>query len=188
MLKSLSLYALLALLLALSPARASTFTYNVDAVGSFGSFGGQLVLNCNSCTITSSDLVSASFGGEAAASAFTGANLSATPTEIIFTPTTSATSIFDTSHGGFFFGGGGTVGGGPGSPCITTGSGAYGDCRDGVEAAATASGALVIGTLAPTPLPAALPLFASALGGLGFFGLRRKRKAGELAAGRLRFT
>jgi hypothetical protein len=32
------------------------------------------------------------------------------------------------------------------------------------------------GTLA-TPLPAALPLFASGLGGLGLFGWRRKRRA-----------
>jgi hypothetical protein len=33
-----------------------------------------------------------------------------------------------------------------------------------------------------TPLPAALPLFASGLGGLGFLALRRKRKAAALAA------
>jgi len=33
-----------------------------------------------------------------------------------------------------------------------------------------------------TPLPAALPLFASCLGALGVFGLRRKRKAAALAA------
>lgn len=34
-----------------------------------------------------------------------------------------------------------------------------------------------LGFYAATPLPAALPLFASGLGGLGFFGWRRKRKA-----------
>jgi hypothetical protein len=33
-----------------------------------------------------------------------------------------------------------------------------------------------------TPLPAALPLFASGLGGLGFLGWCRKRKATALAA------
>jgi hypothetical protein len=32
-------------------------------------------------------------------------------------------------------------------------------------------------SLAPTPIPAALPLFASALGGLGFVGWRRKKAA-----------
>jgi hypothetical protein len=39
------------------------------------------------------------------------------------------------------------------------------------------------GTVAVTPLPAALPLFATGLGGLGVFGWRRKRKnAAALAA------
>lgn len=33
----------------------------------------------------------------------------------------------------------------------------------------------VQGTLAPAPIPAALPLFASALGGLGFVGWRRRK-------------
>ena len=38
-------------------------------------------------------------------------------------------------------------------------------------------------TLAPTttPLPAALPLFATGLGGLGLLGWRRKRKAKAVA-------
>jgi hypothetical protein len=35
---------------------------------------------------------------------------------------------------------------------------------------------IVDGTLAATPLPAALPLFAGGLGALGFFGRRKKRK------------
>jgi hypothetical protein len=35
---------------------------------------------------------------------------------------------------------------------------------------------------APTPLPAALPLFATGLGALGLFGWRRKRKTQALAA------
>jgi hypothetical protein len=37
-------------------------------------------------------------------------------------------------------------------------------------------------SLVATPLPAALPLFASGLGALGLFGWRRKRKASALAA------
>lgn len=37
-------------------------------------------------------------------------------------------------------------------------------------------------TASATPLPAALPLFASGLGGLGLLGWRRKRKATSLAA------
>jgi hypothetical protein len=38
-----------------------------------------------------------------------------------------------------------------------------------------------IGNSAETPLPAALPLFASGLGGLGLLGWRRKRKAQAVA-------
>ena len=33
------------------------------------------------------------------------------------------------------------------------------------------------GTLTSTPIPAALPLFATALGGMGWLGWRRKRTA-----------
>jgi hypothetical protein len=36
---------------------------------------------------------------------------------------------------------------------------------------------LTVAAVATTPIPAALPLFASALGGLGFVGWRRKRAA-----------
>ena len=43
-------------------------------------------------------------------------------------------------------------------------------------------GALVVAEAATTPLPAALPLFASGAGVLGFFGWRRKKKAAALAA------
>ena len=38
--------------------------------------------------------------------------------------------------------------------------------------------------VAPTPLPAALPLFASGLGALGLFGWRRKRKAQAVSPSR----
>jgi plastocyanin len=39
-----------------------------------------------------------------------------------------------------------------------------------------------IDVVTPTPLPAALPLFASGLGALGLLGWRRKRKASAIAA------
>jgi hypothetical protein len=38
-------------------------------------------------------------------------------------------------------------------------------------------GVLTVAAVATTPIPAALPLFASAIGGLGFVGWRRKRVA-----------
>ena len=42
---------------------------------------------------------------------------------------------------------------------------------------ASAEGSFEIGTASATPLPGALPLFASGLGALGVLGWRRKRKA-----------
>ena len=56
----------------------------------------------------------------------------------------------------------------PGTYTFTWGSGAD-------------AGSFVI-DIATTPLPAALPLFASALGALGFFGLRKKRGLALAAA------
>jgi len=41
----------------------------------------------------------------------------------------------------------------------------------------TFSYAIQFDTVATTPTPAALPLFLSAIGGLGFFGWRRKKAA-----------
>jgi hypothetical protein len=38
-------------------------------------------------------------------------------------------------------------------------------------------GTLTVATVAATPIPAALPLFASALGGMGFIGWRRRKNA-----------
>ena len=45
-----------------------------------------------------------------------------------------------------------------------------------IEFAATGFKAAT-GEIAPTPLPAALPLFAGGLGAMGLLGWRRKRKA-----------
>jgi hypothetical protein len=60
----------------------------------------------------------------------------------------------------------------------TTGYGAA--YSQGFEA--VVGGSQYAGFLAPTPLPAALPLFTSGLGALGLLGWRRKRKAQALAA------
>ena len=48
---------------------------------------------------------------------------------------------------------------------------------DTVECTLGNGGQLCVTTPAPTPLPAALPLFATGLGALGLFGWRRKRRA-----------
>jgi hypothetical protein len=56
-------------------------------------------------------------------------------------------------------------------------------CVDGNPLLETDVRTVTAGELDPTPLPAALPLFATGLGALGLFGWRRKRKnAAALAA------
>jgi hypothetical protein len=44
----------------------------------------------------------------------------------------------------------------------------------------------LFGAIAPTPIPATLPLFATGLGGLGLLGWRRKRKAQAVASNLLK--
>jgi hypothetical protein len=53
---------------------------------------------------------------------------------------------------------------------------------NGDEGVATNGTNLAFTGVAETPLPAALPLFATGLGGLGLLGWRRKKKAAALAA------
>ena len=50
------------------------------------------------------------------------------------------------------------------------------------DAPAEFFGSFTTGAAVPTPLPAALPLFATGLGGLGLLGWRRKRKNASLVA------
>jgi hypothetical protein len=52
----------------------------------------------------------------------------------------------------------------------------------GFEVADISASTLGVGTLSSTPLPAALPLFASGLGALGLLARRRKRKTAAVTA------
>jgi hypothetical protein len=56
--------------------------------------------------------------------------------------------------------------------------------NDGVDSqsSSSVSGNIQIGTASTTPLPTALPLFATGLGAMGLFGWRRKRKTAVIAA------
>jgi hypothetical protein len=60
----------------------------------------------------------------------------------------------------------------------------FNDGQGGTQSSSSVSGNTLIGTesVSATPLPATLPLFATGLGALGFFGCRRKRKTAAIAA------
>lgn len=110
-------------LLGLCPAKATLFTYDVDyAIGS-NTVTGDIVLNCDSCAVTTTSLQSWSFSGPGGLSGtgtsatFTGSsNLSASPSGITFTPILGASTLFIANSGDWFFGDTGpTVSGGTGT-------------------------------------------------------------------------
>jgi hypothetical protein len=182
----------------LAPARAANYTYDVDYLIGSSTVTGDIVTNCVGCGLTSSDVQSYSlsisgplaFSISGAGSNFTsGSNLFASASNITFTPG-STDSIFNGSSGSLFFGSAGSVSGGTGSctgpgcsgglpnPCAVV-SDNYGACSRGTLVAAMTDTSLVIttGNPAVTPLPAALPLFASGLSVVGLIGWLRKRTA-----------
>ena len=72
----------------------------------------------------------------------------------------------------------------PGLWALAFGNGGQGFNPDALYFTAGINGGIdgLFGEIQATPLPAALPLFATGLGSLGLFGWRRKRKAAALAA------
>ena len=188
--KPFGIIALGALAIAATPIPAkavTTFTYDVNYALAGSAVTGDIVLNCDSCNVTSADLVSwsLSFSGQTASgttATFTGANLSATPSDIIFTPTTSATSIFAQGSSpqnslALFFG----------SPNVAGfcgiaggGQGGYGACADGVLTPATAAGPLTV-AVAAVPEPSTWSMMILGFFGLGFMAYRRRMHARSLA-------
>jgi hypothetical protein len=181
----------------LSSAQALTYTYDVDYAINSTTVTGDILLNCDSCNVTSLTLVSWSLlSGSGTSATFTGSDLSASPSSITFTPTASTDTIFNGSSGGLFFGSttqvpGGTSSCTPGSPgcesngeanpcAAVSGAGGYGACAFGTLSLASTETPLVIAT-AVTPLPGALPLLGTGLAALGLCW-RRKGKAQAVAA------
>jgi hypothetical protein len=90
-------------LISLSSAKAvPLFTYDVNYSIVSETVTGDIVLNCNSCSVSALSLVSWSFTGtgplpftfSGTTASFSGTDLSATPSSITFTPTTSAFTVF----------------------------------------------------------------------------------------------
>jgi hypothetical protein len=180
-------------LLSASQASASTITYNVDIVDAGsgdtvlgtittdGTFGALLASNFVTWNLTisnntygSASLVGPGPGDNSTLSVDVGAPFLATATTLSYNFADN-----DPTDPGFQFG--------AGSSEFAVGD-AYRYPPDGLIAIGVngqpspgdAPTTDVIGTA--TPLPAALPLFATGLGALGLVGWRRKKKAAALAA------
>jgi PEP-CTERM motif len=179
-------------LASLSPAKAD-YVYNGP--------GGQIVLTCDSCDVTTTTFVSWSGGSVI----LTGVGLTATPTDIIFSPPTGGGVIFDPSSGsGFFYGAvDGVVSGGTGSctpgtaGCTTvgsppnqtgvqsacfaaTGGSNFGSCSSGTLTLHSTDSPLTIAEAVPEPSTWAMMLLGFA--GLGFMAYRRKAKPALMVA------
>jgi hypothetical protein len=195
-------------LLGFSPANASTFTYNLFLASPPYSGGGLLTgtitTDCNSCTLSASDITAYSVTGidgihspftitSAAPGAFfqlVGPDLIATPSGIFFNFGDQTTPSYFWMFSPF-----GSLGNYSQFALINAGtdgrgsSGHFKFFNDNLSGPQT----IFIGTqnlfdltsiaypVSPTPVPAALPLFATGLAVMGLLGWRRKRNAAAKA-------
>jgi hypothetical protein len=162
------------LVLACGAANASTVVFDVNASAGAATFSGTMTIDVTTGTLISASISSAQF-----------------------------TSIFDLKGGhgpfplppnppsGWFEDLSNHTGTPPGIielDFTTTNPGSLVDFTGGVIFSGSAQGdgffsAAMSGTIsAETPIPAALPLFASGLGAMGLLGWRRKRKGAAIAA------
>jgi hypothetical protein len=172
-------------LFAAAPCKANTI-YDVDLTGFGASITGTIVTDGTIGAIGDSNIVSMSLTlSQGLNSALiTGPLSSSTMNGVSWASTTSTGGLFFDFGAGiqnFFLGS--TTGSFPSWVCFT---GSSSGCGHGdiemringsqfIESGSFYQGLTEIGS-AETPLPAALPLFATGLGGLGLLGWRRKRQ------------
>jgi hypothetical protein len=172
------------------PCKANT-VYNVDLTGFGGSIVGTIVTDGTIGAIKDSNLVSYSLTlSEGSYSALiTGSQPSSSSNlnGISWASTTSAGGLyFDFGPGSQYFFLGDPGASSPSWVCFTgSGSGCgHGDIEMRINGSPLfESGSFYQGSteIGQAPLPAALPLFATGVAGLGLLGWRRKRKAQAVA-------
>jgi hypothetical protein len=167
-------FAFLALPLVSRPATASVVNYSVSGTFANGATflpGSILTIDTTAGIVSNSDLL-VSAGSTSPANTFTDANLnqnggSQTPFDRVLGDGTDLTMFNGATEFQGFSPSGGTVG-------LVTYFGPWGFSGGSTDTVLTL-------TPVATPLPAALPLFATGLGALGLLGSRRKRKAQAIA-------
>jgi hypothetical protein len=187
--KKMKLLGLIALvpLLGLSPANASSYTYNliIDTAGQL-SLSGTITTDVNTGVLGYGDIMGwdltitgngtpLDLKSSNSDKVLVGADFTATPAALYYNysdsnPLTFGVLGFGTSVGPTTGGVNWTSQAGPAESTFILVLGTVGNAEP-------RAGNSIIATLAETPLPAALPLFATGLGALGFLGWRRKRKA-----------
>jgi hypothetical protein len=176
---------LIACIALVAPAEAAT--YNIDFVDGVYTISGSITTNGTS-PVAAADISAYSLNFiNSGSTIFTLTNSNAAPSTPLISGsdlTTSSTQIF------FNFGDNSAPGEAYFANSAPDSIGFYNEFTSGLSTGeieigtpGTAdielypTGNVLLGSVSTTPLPAALPLFASGLGALGLFGWRRKRKA-----------
>jgi hypothetical protein len=148
----------------ISPTNAATITWDVSVVlGDGGSVGGLFTVDTTAASLLSVNL-STTAGSVLPGSLYTGlVGSSITSTEVSFLDTTSTISLTLTLNSGSLF-----------VPAISLAITAVEFVVCPPDLSCNFRGG--DGTISATPVPAALPLFATGLGALGLLGWRRRRR------------
>jgi PEP-CTERM motif len=170
-------------LVSMQPAKASLFTYEVNIALPSNTLTGEIVLNCDSCDVTTSSLsswtlhASPTLNATGTGATFSGVDLSATPSAIIFTPTIGADTIFAAGVPGnnlaLFFGSVNVAGF---CGIVGAGSGSIGACENGGLLLSTTTSPLTIATIAAAaPEPSTWAMMILGFAGIGAMTYRRRK-------------
>jgi hypothetical protein len=175
------------------PAKANTYTYNVDFDIAGQTVTGTIMTNADTGYLNSGDLLSWSFqvGASSIMSSTTGASetdsfaatgvtpLLLSSSQITYSPITAPFGSYSNLFCGdlacdqdLFFN----------NLVLTRIVDDIAWSYSGTSYETKPAGFTVIATIATTPVPAALPLFATGLSALGLLGWRKKRKSAAIAA------